>query len=437
MNPINLPVQNTRLLISPRLNRKASAILRSPDDDEKSGGNKVESLPIIAICHLSWDWVWQRPQQFLSRMAKTHPVLFVELHCSPVSQGVTHLRTWEENHAVRILQIHLPQDRWHDGEYIDRERLRLLLEAMRIDLAGQFSDAILWINDPMAAPAYVGNLGEAMVVYDCMDELTQFAGAPAGLAEREARLVQQADVIFCGGQKMRTKRLPGNSNTHFYGTGVDCDHFAAALKPAPAHPDLKQLGGPVLGYFGVVDERIDYPLLAFLADHNPHWQIAMVGPFAKVDVAALPSRPNLHWLGPKPYQELPSLCRQMDVCLMPFALNEATEFINPTKALEYMAAGRPVVSTALDEVRSNFAVAARIASGPAEFARFCEEEITRPSAARVLKGLQLAQANTWERLVENMNNHIQEVVDSRGPQGIASRRAPSSNVATGIAPSYV
>lgn len=383
----------------------------------ESGRNlmsETESLPIVAICHLGWDWVWQRPQQFLSRLAKTHPVLFVETYCIDIPDGRISVKSWDKNSGLKILKMELPASRWLDGRAIDLERRYLLREFLASADGRTFQNAILWINDPMAVTAFAGHLGESMVVYDCMDELSQFAGAPPGILERERQLILKADVIFCGGQKMRRKRLPLNDNTHFYGTGVDCEHFGQAMSNSlETHPDIACLKTPVLGYFGVIDERIDYDLLAALADADLGWSIAMVGPFAKVDPATLPQRPNLHWLGSKSYQELPALTRGMDVCLMPFALNAATEYINPTKALEYMAAGKPVVSTALDEVRSNFSMATRIAASHQEFIEICRKEAKSPSQHYIRKGLKLSQENTWEKIVGKMNEHMNDVISSR------------------------
>jgi glycosyltransferase involved in cell wall biosynthesis len=378
---------------------------------------RSDNLPIVAICHLSWDWVWQRPQQFLSRMAATHPVLFVETHCTDIPHSKLDIRVWKGNPALKILRMDLPASRWHDGHAIDMERRRLLATFLQSAEGRKFRNPILWINDPMAVTAYAGQLDETMIVYDCMDELSQFDGAPAGLLDREHDLILAADVIFCGGQKMRRKRLPLNRNTHFYGTGVDCVHFGQAMDAGLAvHPDIARLPGKVLGYFGVIDERIDYDLLAAMADADPRWSIAMVGPFAKVDPDLLPRRPNLHWLGAKPYSDLPALTKGMDVCMMPFALNAATEYINPTKALEYMAAGKPVVSTALEEVRSNFSTAARIAGSHGEFMAMCREEACSPSPYRIRKGLELAAENTWEKIVGKMNGHMSDALSSRTRQ---------------------
>lgn len=367
--------------------------------------------PIIALCHLSWDWVWQRPQQFLSRLARTHPVLFVETYCSDVPRTTVRLRSVEAHPNVTICQMHLPASRWSEGHYIDLERRHALRRTLHMDLAGRFENAILWFNDPMAVTAFAGHLGESLVVYDCMDELSQFKGAPPALIERERELLEVADVVFCGGRKMRDKRLRVNPNSHFYGTGVDCRHFGAACSESLAvAPEIAELDGPVLGYFGVVDERIDYELLAALADANPKWHIVMVGPWTKVDPAEFPRRRNLHWLGGRPYEQLPAITKGFSVCLMPFARNEATEYINPTKALEYMAAGKPVVSTALDEVKSNFSSVARIARSRDEFISLCLREVESPSQSRIARGLKLAAENTWEAILEKMERHIAEAL---------------------------
>ncbi|MBC8011893.1 MAG: glycosyltransferase family 1 protein [Burkholderiales bacterium] len=382
-----------------------------------SVGAEAESNPpraIIAICHLGWDWVWQRPQQFLSRLAKRHPVLFVETHRTPNHDSFTHTRVAQNHPEVTILEIHLPAGRWADGAFIDAERRRVLRDRLAGEFADRYDDAILWFNDPMAVTAYAGHLGESMIVYDCMDELAQFNGAPPEMVTRERELIRLADVIFCGGRKMRDKRLPLNPNTHFYGTGVDCVHFGSALSTELASdPEIAALPGPVLGYFGVLDERIDYALVAALADAFPEGSIAMVGPVAKVDPAALPQRPNLHWLGGRPYIRLPAITKGFDACLMPFARNASTEFINPTKALEYMAAGRPVISTALDEVRTNFSTVARVADTHAEFIRMCRQETTAPSRARVKRGLKLAAENTWEAIAAKMDAHVADVFTAR------------------------
>jgi glycosyltransferase involved in cell wall biosynthesis len=384
---------------------------RPPRRADPVPSEDADSVPIIAFCHLSWHWVWQRPQQFLSRLARRRPLLFVEAYCTETSSSYATLHGAEGHPSVTILQMHLPKHRWHDGAFIDQERRRLLKKTLAEDLQGRFERAVLWFNDPMAAPAFIGQLGERAIVYDCMDELTQFKGASPALVERERDLLVQADVVFCGGRKMRDKRLPSNRNCHFYGTGVDCAHFGLARSPNLAvSPDIAALDGPVLGYFGVVDERLDYALLDRLAAASDDWHVVVVGPPAKVDPAKFPHRHNLHWLGARPYEELPGITKGYSVCLMPFALNAATEYINPTKALEYMAAGKPVVSTALDEVKTNYRGAAHVADSHDEFITLCRRQVKKPSRAHIARGLEMAQQNTWESIVAKMEGHIADAL---------------------------
>lgn len=383
---------------------------RAPAADEAA----PESPPIIAFSHLSWDWVWQRPQQYLSRFGKHHRILFVETYCADVARTEVTTRVLEAHPNITVAQMRLPASRWHDGHFIDAERRRALQAALSDDLRGQFKHPLLWFYDPMAVVPFAGHLNEEAIVYDCMDELSQFRGAPPELIARERRLLEVADVVFCGGQKMRRKRLPVNPNTHFFGTGVDIAHFGQALSDElEVAPEIAALqGAPLLGYFGVIDERIDYDLLAKLADANGDWHIVMVGPTAKVNPADFPQRRNLHWIGGRTYAQLPALTKGFAVAMMPFALNAATEYINPTKALEYMAAGRPVVSTALDEVKMNFGKVARVANSHQDFIELCLREVQRPSRSRVARGLRLAAENTWEANVAKMEAHIAGALDA-------------------------
>jgi glycosyltransferase involved in cell wall biosynthesis len=393
--------------------------------------------PIIVHCHLCWDWVWQRPQQFMSRFGKIHPVLFVETHApsADLDQPRTEIKSTQFPN-VTVLQVKFPTERWHDGGYVDQERRRLVKEALAGLLRGRFEAPVHWFYDPMAVPAFAGHLGERAIVYDCMDELSRFKGAPDGLIEREHQLLALADIVFTGGRGMYQSKSRRNPNCHFYGCGVDVQHFGRARLPeTPLPADLERIPGPRLGYFGVVDERIDYELLDRLAVEHPAWSVVMVGPTAKVDPADFPRHENLFWLGGRPYAELPNYTKGFDACLMPFALNDATQFINPTKALEYMAAGRPIVSTAVPDVVANFSTVAQVAQSPNQFIRFCEEAIRSPDVKRIEEGLRMAEKNTWESIVAEMEYHIKSALARK------ERTSPStgqsignSRVETGMRP---
>jgi glycosyltransferase involved in cell wall biosynthesis len=373
----------------------------------------AKDYPIVVHSHLCWDWVWQRPQQFVSRLSKKHPILFVETVAPDpeLAAPMAKFRTSENFPNITLLRLQFPTWRWEDGTYVDRTRRQLVQDFIASSAGSRFRNPVQWFYDPMAVTSFAGHMDEILTVYDCMDELSKFRCAPPEIVKREAELLARADVVFTGGRKLYEAKSHFHDNCHFYGCGVDWKHFGNALKSETmVPPDLSNLRRPVLGYFGVVDERMDYELLAQLADANPEWSVAMVGPVLKVEESVLPRRENLHWLGQRAYEDLPALCKGFDVCLMPFALNESTEFINPTKALEYMATGRPIVSTGVADVIRNFGSVVKVAETAAEFVELCREAIAKCDTACVECGLQMARDNSWESIVSQLENHIEEAL---------------------------
>jgi glycosyltransferase involved in cell wall biosynthesis len=267
----------------------------------------------------------------------------------------------------------------------------------------------------MAVPAHIHQFNERAVVYDCMDELSQFKFAPPEIVTRERLLLKKADVVFTGGRKMCESKSRYAKNCHFYGCGVDVKHFSQARLPQTAVPQDVQFGeGKVmLGYFGVVDERLDYELIGKLAAANPNWHVVIIGPSCKVDPATFPQAANLHWPGRREYAQLPSYTKAFDVCLMPFAMNEATEFINPTKALEYMATGRPIVSTPVPDVVANFGTVVKIAREHDKFIELCRQEALQPDEAAIARGISMAEENQWETIVQKLEGHIEDVLQKK------------------------
>ena len=386
-------------------------------------GAAWDNYPLIVHCHLCWDWVWQRPQQFISRLSRRHRVLFIEMF-SPdpaLAAPLASARNPKEFPNLTLLTLQFPASRWGDGAYVDGERRRLVQEFLAGPAAGQFDNPIQWFYDPMAVTAFSGHLGERLIVYDCMDELSKFRGAPPELVERERKLLARADVVFTGGHRLFQAKSQLHHNCHFHGCGVDAYHFSKARAAETAIPhDLAGLGEPILGYFGVIDERMDYQLVTSIAESHPQWSVVMVGPTTKVDDNVLPRRPNLHWLGPRPYAQLPCYCRGFDVCLMPFALNEATAFINPTKALEYMATGRPIVSTAVPDVVYNFGSVVKIANSAEDFVVQCHRALEQPDFGAIARGLKMASENSWDSVVEQLEEHIGKALSRNAvePEGV-------------------
>jgi glycosyltransferase involved in cell wall biosynthesis len=374
----------------------------------------AETYPIVVHSHLGWDWVWQRPQQFLSRLSKRHRVLFIEgpAPCNDVRVPEVTLRDVSDYPNIVVLQMKMPADRWNDAAWVDKERRRLVLSTLSGPLGRSFEQPVQWFYDPMAVTAFAGHLQERAIVYDCMDELSLFRGAPPELVRRERELLAVADVVFAGGPKMWNAKRAVNRNCFCYGCGVDIHHFGRARGSLALPSDVAELPGPVFGYIGVVDERIDYQLLDQLSQAT-NGSVVMVGPSTKVDPATFPRRKNLHWLGGRDYAELPAYAKAFDVCLMPFALNDATRFINPTKALEYMATGRPIVSSAIEDVVLQFSEVVRIAQTPAEFVDHCEAAVRKPNAQAIGRGLDLAAGNSWDRIVDQLEKHIDEALASK------------------------
>jgi glycosyltransferase involved in cell wall biosynthesis len=243
----------------------------------------------------------------------------------------------------------------------------------------RIDDYLLWFYTPMAVPLARGLTPRGMV-YDCMDELAAFDFAPPALIARENALFDEVDLVFTGGRSLYESKRNRHADVHCFASSVDHAHFAR--RGVDDHPDQRDIAHPRLGYYGVIDERLDLGLVAALADARPDWQVVMVGPVVKIDPAGLPRRANLHWMGQRRYDELPAFLAGWDVCLMPFALNASTRFISPTKTLEYLAAGKPVVSTAVRDVAQQYAAVVPIAASAGEFVAACEAILARDDAAR-------------------------------------------------------
>jgi glycosyltransferase involved in cell wall biosynthesis len=392
---------------------RSSSIAQGPSATNGVSAD-VDHFPLIVHCHLCWDWVWQRPQQFLSRLSARHKILFVETVGPDPQLAAPYawFKAYDGFPNLFVLRIQFPTWQWGDGAFVDRERRRLVQLALTSErLAGQFQNPVQWFYDPMAVTAFAGHMNEVATVYDCMDELSKFKGAPPAIVERERELLALADVVFTGGRKMFESKSRFNDNCHFYGCGVDVAHFGKAREEATQVPaDIVPLKKPVLGYFGVVDERMDYELIAKLADANPDWSVVMIGPAIKVDPTEFPQRANLHWLGGREYKDLPAYCKGFDVCLMPFAMNEHTEFINPTKSLEYMATGRTIVSSAVPDVISNFGSIVKVARSHDEFISLCRQEAAQPDQKAIARGLQMASENSWESIVDKLEEHVRDVL---------------------------
>lgn len=387
--------------------------------------------PILVHSHLRWDFVWQRPQQLFSRFARTRDVLFVEepIFLDDASRPVLELLT-PAPHITRAIP-RLPSS-YRDSESATHIAVRsLLLESITTGgpLDGRFDEPIQWFYTPMPAPTMIGAFNEVAVVYDCMDELAQFRFAPNDIVQRERFLLARADVVFAGGAKLAEAKSRFHDNVHFFGCGVDAEHFGRARDESmPMAQELEGLNRPLLGYIGVIDERLDYALIAHLAESMPEASIAMVGPVVKVDPAELPRLDNIHWFGQRRYEELPGFVRGFDVCLMPFALNKATEFINPTKTLEYMATGKPIVSTPVPDVVRNFTPIVAVADGTGAYVDSVRSALAKPDPDLRQLGIERTNRSSWENITNSMSSLMEEAiaVRDRRERADTSRRATTT-----------
>jgi UDP-galactopyranose mutase len=239
-------------------------------------------------------------------------------------------------------------------------------------LAG--NSLLAWLYTPLALPL-ARMLTPDATVYDCMDELSLFLGAPPELLARETELLEYADVMFTGGPSLFRAKQKRHPNVHCFPSSVDAEHFRlrdSTGREVSEAEDQAELSHPRLGFYGVIDERLDLGLIDVLAQAHPEWEIVLVGPVVKIDPATLPRRPNIHYLGQRTYEELPRYLAGWDVCLLPFARNDSTRFISPTKTLEYMAAELPIVSTPITDVAEPFEEIVYLGNSPQEFIAGCE-----------------------------------------------------------------
>jgi len=367
------------------------------------GTNAMHQL--LVFSHLRWDFVYQRPQHLLSRLGQRWDVVFFE---EPVYEAGCDpwLEVLHPCIGVTVLRAHtsVAEPGFADAQF------PILSALLQEWLADHREEGLaVWLYTPMALPLVQG-LEPGAIVYDCMDQLSAFKNAPERLMDRERTLLDVADLVFTGGPSLQDAKSPHNAKVLCFPSSVDVAHFAQGrrdLEPAA------QGAVPRLGFFGVIDERLDLDLIRALARAHPAWQIDLVGPVVKIDPATLPQAPNLHYLGQRDYAELPGLVAGWDVCLLPFALNASTAFISPTKTLEYMAARKPVVTTPVRDVIRLYEAAVQVAHTAEEFMSAChaalrEDEDARQ--ARIAAQDRLTEATSWDQTADEIAQRVMQAM---------------------------
>jgi len=380
-----------------------------------------ERPTLICFSHLRWDFVFQRPQHLMSRFAEDMAVVFWEepVVIGPHETACLKVRPAEGFPAVRIAVPQLPE-----GLSMPQAEAALtqLLDTFTATIRGP---AVAWYYTPMMLP-FSRHLDAAVVVYDAMDELSKFRFAPAMLLDLEQELIAKADLVFTGGSSLYEAKKDRHDSVHLFPSSVDRAHFAKARGGRFDPADQAELPRPRLGFYGVIDERFDIELLDRIAAMRPDWSFVMVGPVVKIAPEDLPHRPNIHYLGPKTYAELPSYLSGWDVALMPFAMNESTQFISPTKTPEYLAGGKPVVSTPVRDVVRHYGnlEGVQIAADADAFVAACEKAL---ELARDGRGQWLAEADlllsssSWQTTQARMAGLIAKVLGTRTRQTLPAR----------------
>jgi glycosyltransferase involved in cell wall biosynthesis len=357
---------------------------------------------IVVFSHLRWNFVYQRPQHLLSRLARRYRVIFIEEPIPGCANEQLEVRSVAPGVEVWLAHLTGSAHGFHDSHFDSMApMIQTALDQQQVE------DYWIWFYTPMAF-RLASSLQPCGLVYDCMDELAAFKNAPLQLVQRENAVLESADLVFTGGLSLHRAKRSRHPSVHCFPSSVDAQHFS----PGQAdHPLQAGLPHPRLGYCGVIDERLDLAMLAGLAAARPAWQIVMVGPVAKIDPTTLPQAPNIHWLGQHSYEDLPSFIAGWDVCLLPFALNDATRYISPTKTLEYMACGKPSVSTPIKDVIDSYGDLVPIATTTDDMLLQCERILQRSPAEQATHARDLAARvarTSWDATAEAMARLIDE-----------------------------
>jgi glycosyltransferase involved in cell wall biosynthesis len=370
---------------------------------------QTEEFDLICLSHLRWDFVYQRPQHLLSRFARRNRVFFFE---EPIYvDGKTRLEISPREDNLFVLVPHISNEDRQTKNFTDIQR-EMLDGAIRSQSIDQF---VLWFYTPMAMD-FAAHLEPLLTIFDCMDELSAFKFAPPELIENERRLMEKADLVFTGGQSLYEAKRDKHKRVFAFPSSIDAAHFRQARDIKEEPEDQKSILFPRLGYCGVIDERIDIRLLGEVAAGRPDWQFVMIGPVVKISEDELPRSENIHYLGGKNYQELPAYLAGWTVALMPFAINESTKYISPTKTPEYLAAGKPVVSTPIRDVVKPYGELGlvHIAETPEEFISACEKAMQDNSDDRLKQADEFLSQISWDKTWKQMASLINEAIPKGG-----------------------
>ena len=362
----------------------------------------LNDFDLICFSHLRWNFVFQRPQHLLSRFAQHIRVFVFE---EPIfHNGPDKLQIEESDKNVWVVVPHLQQGLSKEQVVVRQtEMVSSLLSIMEIN------KYICWYYTPMSLP-FSNHLTPQLTIYDCMDELSAFKFAPVELKLLEKELLKKADLVFTGGYSIYEAKKNAHKNIYPFPSSIDKDHFAQARNIEKDPADQKSIPHPRFGFYGVIDERLDIELIGEVAAAKPEWQFIIIGPVVKIDPALLPKHANIHYLGGKNYKELPKYLAGWDVAMIPFAINESTKYISPTKTPEYLAAGKPVISAPIKDVIAPYGEnkLVKIAANAKQFIRHGEAILKRKNSRQWLVKVDAFLAGiSWDKTWSQMAKHIE------------------------------
>jgi glycosyltransferase involved in cell wall biosynthesis len=380
---------------------------RQPSEPRPMKESRIENL--FCFSHLRWNFVYQRPQHLMSRFANVTRVFFVE---EPIYEGTeASLDINVHLPKVTVITPKLPVGCCHGAEannYVHQ----LLKQYM---ITHNIEPCVFWYYSPMALN-FTRSFQSLVTVYDCMDELTGFLFAPPDLVALEGELFGLADAVFTGGNSLYEAKKNRHANIHAFPSSIDQSHFAKARVRTEEPLDQSRIPAPRIGFYGVLDERLNLELVAKMAEQKPDWNFIFIGPVVKIDPSTLPKRNNIHYLGGKSYDQLPAYLSGWDVAMMPFAKNASTRYISPTKTPEYLAGGKPVVSTSIADVVNDYGNAGlvAIADTAEDFVARIEEILSRPTDPKWLRAVDNHLAGiSWDKTWARMNNIIVQAIEKK------------------------
>ena len=369
--------------------------------------NKI-TMQLVCFSHLSWKFVYQRPQHLLSRFTKKYTVYYIEECTYSNEADGYYMNITDEN--VRVIIPHL--NNGTQGK--DKESKRIAIILNNLFEEHSIRSYIFWYYTPMAL-AYTTHFNPLATVYDCMDELSAFKFAPPELKLLEQELFKKADIVFTGGNNLYEAKKKEHDNIYAFPSSIDKAHFKAARNNQKEFADQSSIPHPRLGFYGVIDERFDIELIMQAADAKPDWHFVLIGPVVKIDPDTLPQNKNIHYLGGKNYDELPSYLSGWDIALIPFAINESTRYISPTKTPEYLAGGKPVISTAITDVINPYhdLGLVHIVQNAQELVQMATAELSSNDKTEWLSKVdEYLCAISWDATWERMNKLMQIEIDA-------------------------